>query len=296
MLQKYLKEKFKKMDLNKQYEFHAERLKDLTKIFKEEIKTEEQGMEKNLNSEIFDQEYVSLQKINQTVREIELKVKEVLSKQELAASANQQSFKAMGIYSNLGSIATSHYDGNGMESCEKSKDNEGSNEESENLKKEIVLVSEKIDNLKNELKPHMNAISKFMDKNQLIFEQKLAKFLVEMNQKMSEGEIGSEITKVVKEDFKKIVEEVIHSRSNSISERFSLGSSNTHPATVVVQKSTSSAVYSDRARIRNYMQKNSDYYHIMQFLFKTSSMFINTIADLIKDNRNYSSLKEEIIK
>lgn len=295
LLQEHLVKKSFREDLKQKYEFHALKIKELTEITKKEIEIEESEIKTALESDLLDQSYIQLEEISKGVREVESKIQEVLVKQEQINTVGQNNLKAMGIYSNFGSIATSNYDP-GFETSEKSKDRENETGNNENLKKQITLIFEKIENLQNDLQPHMKAMTRFMMKNESVVETRFSRFFEKVEKKLKEKEnISSEVSRIIKDDFKKIVEDVINSKSSSISERFSIKSSNTHTGTMI-QKSPSSEPFSERIRARNFSQKNSDYYHIMQFMFKMSSVFVNTMADLIKDNRNYHYLREEIIK
>lgn len=298
MLKDYLEKKSEKIDLQKKFDFHAKNIKKLTELSLKELRSENEKIKITVNREILDEKYVSLQDISRNVKDIEMRVREILHKQEQFNNINQSnlnSFRAMGIQSNIGSITTSNYEF-GAESSEKSKEKEFPSEELDYLKKEVVLISEKIENLQNELKPQISAISRYLTKNQSAVDKKLSKFLEELQKRSSDQEIGGEISKVVKEDLKQIVQEVINSRSSSISEHISFKSSSNRPATVIIRDSTPSDSFSENIRKINYVHKNSDYYHIMQFLFKMSSLFVNTMADLIKDSRNYHHLREEIIR
>lgn len=295
LLEDHLVKKSFREDLKQKYQFHAQRIKELTEITKKEIQIEEEEIKSTLEADLLDQSYVQLDEISKGVREVESKIQEILVKQDQINVVGQNNLKAMGIYSNFGSIATSNYDP-GFETSEKSKDRENESGPMEKLKKQVNLIFERIEILQNNLQPHMKAVSKFLIKNESIVETRFTKFFERVEKKLKEKEnISSEVSRIIKEDFKKIVESVINSKSSSISERFSIKSANTNTGTVI-QKSPSSEPFSERIGARNFIHKNSDYYHMMQYLFKMSSVFVNTIADLIKDNRNYHYLREEVIK
>lgn len=295
----YLNKTSKQKDLKKKYDFHCERIKELTNIYKESVKSSEEELSESLHNskDIIDQSFIDLTEISKGVKEIGMRIEEVIVKQEQMNTANQNSLKAMGIYSNFGSINTSNYEYN-VENSEKSKDLNNI-EEMGKMKEQLNLINEKIENLQNDLSPHMKSVSKFITKNQILIEQKLNKFMENIEKRVESEDVGNEICKIVKEDFRKVIEDVVNSKSCNISsERFSIKSNMTNAGTVILhhQKSPNSEVFSEKVFNDFYGHKNSDYYHIMQFIFKMASLFVNTIADLIKDNRNYHYLREDVIK
>jgi chromosome segregation ATPase len=285
--------------LTEDFEYYGKKILELTKRCEEELGLHKEEAKKALDEDIVSDGYQQLSELNRSVTKLEAKMGEMITIQENMnfSSKNQVSLKGLGVHSNIGSLPTSAYGGvNNQEST--NEELKTCRDSIDEVKNQMGAIMEKIVEMTKTVDPRLKSIEEVMAN----FKNRIDRISKEVSNPKNQAnhsetakfEIQSEMKKLLQE-FKEQI--TVMQRSVVASVQSKLVTSNQKAVLIQqgtgIQENTSVDEFaSDVKEISN----NGGHYEIAQYIFKVSSLFLNLVADLIKDNRNYKVLRNEIVK
>ena len=327
-LKKYLDLESQSLELNLKLEHHINSISDINKKLETEFGIKFDQKIKNKLSEIEALKTPkSIEELIQILNNLEKKVNELAYKttnglnsiQEELSESNHN-LKSLGFRSNIGSVQASANDQNIDDAATVVASIKV--EKLEKLSSKITDILDQVQILREESNPNNSTVETLLQDHQRTIGSKLdscfretqnfVKKNFEMFMKMAKvGQVdqNEDSQRVKKEDLDQVQLEILKNMKSEIlqiiEESYTkLGSQDTSqvlssmafgPKTPL--KQLDEHVFIDSSR-KGYLsgQGGNEFFKIVQLVFKISSLFVNTIADFVKDSPNYPALRKEIIR